>query len=287
MSFEVQKILSKNDLKEAINFIHSNNFSLKTSEKKISFNFDGRILGLLIKDNDKIVGNIFYYYQPDFNYNNHTYKVVNFATIFVLESYRGKGISKLMIKKTLEFFKDYIITDYTPVGSIMHVLKKFDFGFMKNNRNLIFPIPTIKFNFFKFFFGKLVKIDDREIIQETLKNLENYRHYEIDLWNYTIGKENIMIGAIERLHNKKIGFFKIKLNSKRILWTNNEELLLKYANNIAFNFSLLNKTQFITVDAATDQKPFFSIKLENQFMIYPKFNTKISTYGSEFFANNL
>ena len=101
MSFEVYKILSKKDLEDAIRFIHSNNFSLKTTEKKISFNFDGRILGLLIKDNGKIVGNIFYYYQPDFNYNDHNYKVVNFATIFVLESYRGKGISKLMIKKTL------------------------------------------------------------------------------------------------------------------------------------------------------------------------------------------
>lgn len=287
MSFEVYKILSKKDLEDAIRFIHSNNFSLKTTEKKISFNFDGRILGLLIKDNGKIVGNIFYYYQPDFNYNDHNYKVVNFATIFVLESYRGKGISKLMIKKTLEFFKDYIITDYTPVGSIMHILKKSDFGFMKNNRNLIFPIPSIKYNFFKNLFGKLIKIDDKEIILETLKNLENYRYYEIDLWNYTFGKENMIIGTIQRTHNKKIGFFKIKLNSKRILWTNNEELLLKYANNIAFNFSLLNKTQFITIDIENDQKPFFSIKLENQFMMYPKLNTKISTYGSEFFANNL
>ena len=43
-----------------------------------------------------------------------------------------------MIEKTLEIFKDYIITDYTPVGSIMHLLKKFNFGFMQNNRNLIF-----------------------------------------------------------------------------------------------------------------------------------------------------
>ena len=77
VNFEYEVIRSSNQLKQAIKFIHSNNFSLKTSEKKISFNFDSRILGLLIKDNDKIVGNIFYYYQPDFNYNNHTNNVFN------------------------------------------------------------------------------------------------------------------------------------------------------------------------------------------------------------------
>ena len=82
MSFEVYKILSRKDLEDAIKFIHKNNFSLKTTVDKISLNFDKKILGLMIKDNGKIVGNIFYYYQPDFNFNNRIYKVVNFATIF-------------------------------------------------------------------------------------------------------------------------------------------------------------------------------------------------------------
>ena len=62
MSYEVHKITSRQDLKDAVNFIHSNNFSLKTFEEKISYNLDDRVLGLLIKDKDKIVGNIFYYY---------------------------------------------------------------------------------------------------------------------------------------------------------------------------------------------------------------------------------
>ena len=102
MSYEVHKIISRQDLKDAVNFIHSNNFSLKTFEEKISYNLDDRVLGLLIKDKDKIVGNIFYYSQPNFFYKNRTYKVVNFATIFVLQSHRGKGIPRLMIEKTLE-----------------------------------------------------------------------------------------------------------------------------------------------------------------------------------------
>ena len=58
MNFEVYKIKSKEDLKNAINFIHKNNFSIKTSMQKISYNFDNRILGLSIKDNGNIIGNM-------------------------------------------------------------------------------------------------------------------------------------------------------------------------------------------------------------------------------------
>ena len=97
MNFEVYKIRSRDDLKKAVNFIHKNNFSKKTTIHKISNNFDDRVLGLSIKDRGNIIANIFYYYQPNFEYNNKSYKVINFATIYVLESYRGKGIARLLI----------------------------------------------------------------------------------------------------------------------------------------------------------------------------------------------
>lgn len=287
MSFEVHKIISRQDLREAITFIHENKFSLKTFENKISFNLDQRILGLSIKENGKIVGNIFYYYQPNFNYNNIVYKVVNFATIFVHHSCRGKGIPRLMIENTLNIFKDYIITDYTPVGNIKHLLKKLNFGYMQNNRNLILPIPKISFDIFKNFFGKLSKINEKEEIDKIFNNLEQYRHYEIELWRYKKGSDNIIIGTIDRNHKKKISFFNLKAKSKRILWTDNEEMLIKYANNIAFNFYILDKFSFITIDTKIKRKLFFSFKLENQFMIFPNLKIKIPTIGSEFFSNNL
>lgn len=287
MNYKICKIISKNDLQDLLNFIHSNNFSLKTNLSKISLSFDKRILGLMIKDFEKIIGNIYYYYQPDFHFMNQTYKVVNFATIFVDKSYRGKGISQLMLNKTLEIFKGYIITDYTPVGSIMHILKKLNFGFMQNYRNLILPIPIIKLNFFRHIFGKLTKVNDKDVILNNFKNLEKYRQYEIDMWSYTFANETILLGVIDRVHFKKLGFLKFKFRSKRVLWTNNEDLLLKYSNNISFKFSLLDKTQFITIDTKKNNKRFFSIQLKNQFMMYPKLNTKVPTVGSEFFSNNL
>ena len=81
MSYEISEIISRQDLEKAVQFIHANNFSLNTTENKISFNKDNRILGLLIKHDEQIVGSIFYYYQPNFRYKNQTYKVINFATI--------------------------------------------------------------------------------------------------------------------------------------------------------------------------------------------------------------
>ncbi len=287
MNFEVYKIRSKDDLKKAVNFIHKNNFSKKTTIHKISNNFDDRVLGLSIKDRGNIIANIFYYYQPNFEYNNKSYKVINFATIYVLESYRGKGIARLLIENTLKIFNNYIITDYTPVKSIQHLLKKFDFGYMENNRRLIFPIPKFKINLFKNIFSKLEKITEENEKKNIFKNLDNYRQYEIELWKYEKGNDKFIIGLIDRYHKINFTIFNLKLKSKRILWTNNEELLLKHANDIAFKFGYKDKSSFITIDSNSSKKPFFSIKLENQFMIYPNFKVKIPTYGSEFFSNNL
>ncbi len=287
MTYQITEIISPEDLDDAIKFIHENNFSLNTRVDKISFNKDNRTLGLLIKYNGIIVGNIFYYYQPNFRYNEKIYKVVNFATIYVLKSHRGKGISKMMLNKTLEIFKDYIITDYTPVGSIMHIIKKLNFGFMQNNRSLVFPFPLVKLNSTFNYFGKLDHITDSSIINGLFKNLDQYRQYEIDLWRYNFKKDNLFLGVINREHLKKFSFLKIKLKSKRVLWTDNEELLAKYANNIALNFAKEEKIQFITIDVKSKKRPFFSIKLKNQFMMYPKLDTKVPTDGSEFFANNL
>lgn len=287
MEFEITQIIKKYQLEEAIKFIHTNNFSINTTAPKIATEFGQKILGLSIKHNGQIIGNIFYYYQPDFKYNNKIYKVVNFATIYILAPYRGKGVASLMIEKTLKIFKNYIITDYTPVGGIFYVLKKFDFGFMQNTRRIVLPIPNLNFNSLKFKFGKLQKINNPMMIKEVFGKLEQYRLYEIDLWTYTFGRDRLMLGLIDRTHYRKFSFFKLKSTSKRVLWASDEKLLLKYSSNIAFKFCILEKKHFITTDTEQDYGPLFSIKIKNQFMIFPKIKIKIPTLGSEFFSNNL
>ena len=158
---------------------------------------------------------------------------------------------------------------------------------MQNYRTLVFPIPKFKFSTNLNYFGELFRIKDNLLIDEVYKNFDQYRRYEIDLWKYTFEKDDLLLGVINREHIRKIGFLKIRLKSKRILWTNNEELLCKYSDNISFKFAKEEKTHFVTIDTKSKKRSLFSLALKNQFMMYPKLDTKVPTDGSEFFANNL
>ena len=100
INFEHEIIRNSNQLKKAINFIHQNKFSLKTTSEKICNKFDNRPLGIIFKKQKKIIASIFYYYQPQINIKSKKYKVLNFGTIYVSSEYRGQGIPRIMIKKT-------------------------------------------------------------------------------------------------------------------------------------------------------------------------------------------
>ena len=280
INFEHEIIRNSNQLKKAINFLHQNKFSLKTTSEKICNKFDNRPLGIIFKKQKKIIASIFYYYQPQINIKSKKYKVLNFGTIYVSSEYRGQGIPRIMMKKTLSLFKNFIITDYTPVGPIEYLLKKMKFGYMKNYRYIVFPIPGL------FFRGSIKK----KYLSNEIKNfpkLQNYRQYDIDLWKYERGKNKFMIGTVNRFHEKIVSNVKIKIKSTRILWTDNEAKLAMESNNLAFLFYLKNNSKFISCDLGFKMNSLFSLEMKNQFMMFPNLNVKIDTLGSEFFANNL
>ena len=280
VNFEYEVIRSSNQLKQAIKFIHSNNFSLKTTSEKICNKFDNRPLGIIFKKQKKIIASIFYYYQPQINIRSKKYKVLNFGTIYVSSVYRGQGIPRMMIKKTLSLFKNYIITDYTPVGAIESLIKSMNFGYMKNYRYLVLPIPNL------FSRGGIKK---KHLSNEIGKfpKLQHYRKHDINLWEYERGENRFMIGTVNRFHEKIIKKVKIKIKSTRILWTDNEVKFAKELNNLAFLFYLKNNSKFITCDLGFKINSIFLLKMKNQFMMFPNLNIKINTLGSEFFANNL
>ena len=280
INFEYEVIRNSNQLKQAIKFIHSNNFSLKTTSEKICNKFDNRPLGIIFKKQKKIIASIFYYYQPQINIRSKKYKVLNFGTIYVSSAYRGQGIPRMMIKKTLSLFKNYIITDYTPVGAIEYLIKSMNFGYMKNHRYLVLPIPNL------FFRGEIKKKHFSSEIRKFPK-LQHYRKYDINLWEYKRGKNRFMIGTVNRFHEKTIKKIKIKIKSTRILWTDNEIKFTKELNNLAFLFYLKNNSKFITCDLGFQINSIFLFRMKNQFMMFPNLNIKIDTLGSEFFANNL
>lgn len=282
--FSIIKIINNKILDEAINFIHRNNFSFETEQRKICKNFDGRVLGLVLKNNkEKIIACLFYYYQPDIKVEEKKFKVVNFSTIFIDEEFRGRGLLSIMLKKTIEIFEGYIITDYTPVPKVRHLLCKLGFGYMKNNRKLILPIPNLS-SIAKFKIGNLEKLENKYTFDKVFNHLDSYRDYELDLWKFSKNNKEIIIGTTFKNHKKTFFDFQIKTSSVRILWSNDEEFLLREANNISFLFYLKVSKKFITIDTELDSKQFFSFTLQNQFMLFPKINIKVSPIGSEFFA---
>ena len=283
-NFKIKKIINEFELKKAIKFIHDNNFSIETTANKICKNFDGRVLGLTLNtDHDNIIGSIFYYYQPQFKVDDIKYKVVNFSTIFIKKEYRGMGLLTLLLKETKDIFKKYIITDYTPVPKVRHLLLKMGFEYMKNYRSLVLPLPNPKC-LLTFKVGKLEKIDDTKIYQDIFKTLEDYREYKITLWKYQKNNINILLGTTFKNHHRNFSILKIKTSSVRVLWVSDEKKFLAEANNIAFLFYLKLKKSFITIDCEQHNKPTFSLKLNNQFMVFPKQNVRIPPIGSEFFS---
>ena len=280
----IKKIIDEFELINAIKFIHNNNFSPETSAKKVCKNFDGRVLGLTLNtDENNIIGSIFYYYQPQVKINNTQFKVINFSTIYIKKEYRGRGLLTLLLKKTKEIFADYIITDYTPVPKVRHLLTKMGFGYMKNYRSLVLPIPNPK-SLLNFDVGKLKKIDDAKIYENIFKTLEDYRKYEMTMWQYRKNKIDILIGITFKKHERSFASLKIKSSSVRILWSSDEKKLLNEANNIAFLFFLKLRKSFIMIDCEKHNRPIFSFKLSNQFMVFPDQNIRIPPTGSEFFS---
>jgi hypothetical protein len=143
MSYNIYSIKEKESLKKAIKFIHLNNFSKETEIDRVSKIFSAnKIFGLIATYDDNIVGVIFYYYQPNFEFENKIYKVVNFSTMYVIKEHRGL-LPFFLLKKTKKLFEDYLITDYTPIKNIKAMLLKLGFSYMKNHRKLILPIPLI------------------------------------------------------------------------------------------------------------------------------------------------
>jgi len=284
MSYNIYSIKEKKSLKKAIKFIHLNNFSKETEIDRVSKIFSAnKIFGLIATCNNNIVGVIFYYYQPNFEFENKIYKVVNFSTMYVTKEHRGL-LPFFLLKRTKKLFENCLITDYTPIKNIKAMLLKLGFGYMKNHRKLILPIPLINRKILSSGFGSLSKVEDEEVYKKIFLRFDQYRSYKINIWKFYRNGKTLLLGISNVLHERTFTFVKLKSYSKRVIWTDNEDLLAEEVNNISFLFFLKEKSHFITIDTESYKKIYFSFNLKNNFMIYPSISAKIPTNGSEFFS---
>jgi hypothetical protein len=164
------------------------------------------------------------------------------------------------------------------------MLLKLGFGYMKNYRKLVLPIPLINRKILSCGFGSLSEIEDKEVYKKIFLPFDQYRSYKINIWKFYRNGKTLLLGVANAVHERKFGFLKLKSYSKRIIWTDNEDLLAEEVNNISFLFFLRKKSHFITIDTGSYKKVYFSFNLKNGFMIYPDIPVKIPTEGSEFFS---
>ena len=157
--------------------------------------------------------------------------------MYVTKEHRGL-LPFFLLKRTKKLFEDYIITDYTPIKNIEVMLLKLGFGYMKNYRKLVLPIPLINRKILSCGFGSLSEMEDKEVYKKIFLSFDQYRSYKINIWKFYRNGKTLLLGVANAAHERKFGFLKLKSYSKRVIWTDNEDLLTEEVNNISFLFFL-------------------------------------------------
>lgn len=105
--------------------------------------------------------------------NGKNEKFCNMTTWYVKNEYRGKGPGRALLIEVVKL-KDYTITDLTPAGKIIPMLKKYGYKMLENHCKIILPIPNL---------GAILNKPPIEfnpgIIEQSLdaKNLKIYRDH--------------------------------------------------------------------------------------------------------------
>jgi len=145
-------------------------------------------------------------------------------------------------------------------------------------------VPLINRKILSSGFGSLSKVEDEEVYKKIFLSFDQYRSYKINIWKFYRNGKTLLLGISNISHERTFAFVKLKSYSKRVIWTDNEDMLAEEVNNISFLFFLKEKSHFITIDTESYKKIYFAFNLKNNFMIYPNISAKIPTNGSEFFS---
>ena len=130
--------------------------------------------------------------------------MINISSWYVKPSSRGY-LSLLMIKKLLNDFKNFIITDLTPTKSVYKILKSFGFKDAKtyNEKFSIFSIlKSLKIiNYRNLIFFKNLKE-----AQFKFKNFSRGNSFFVNLW---IDNKNLELICVKTIWEKNFGFIKL------------------------------------------------------------------------------
>ena len=261
MTILIKNIKNKYELEDAITYLKGSfQWSKKKANNLKNFIFTNNknfgIYGyVLINSKKDMVGAILFFYNEYLNNLEKTIKVINVSSWHVNQEARGI-YSLLMIRKILEDYPKFLITNVSANEKAYHIFKalKFKDSNLFNKKYSIFNVVLSKRIFD---IGNLKLIFNpnlHKICQIPFKNLDN--RYSCRL--FYLGSNQLKIISCKTILERKIGFLKVRIRGIRILWTSDTEIFISNFYKILIFYFLRNFALFTTTHCeyfSTNIKP--------------------------------
>ena len=233
----VTQIYSESELRKAVDFLkigfkQSDLFASKLLSHSIKTNKNNNLFGFSIKENGIICGAILTLFQGNFKTEEgKLIPIINLSTWYIKPHLRGLH-SINHIYKSVQYFKEFIITNYTPRESTLPIFKMLGFKYMKSFLYRKYR-PSLKqiFNKIKIEINRINYSDIKDKLPYVKLNLFNdviYFKVKVDM------EEEFYFAAVM----KKLLVRKIFIPSLYILWTSNEKQIFKYFDKLHFKLAI-------------------------------------------------
>lgn len=266
MKILIKNIKNKYELENAIYYLkESFQWSKKKANNLKNFIFaNNKKFGIygyvLVNSKNDMVGAILFFYNEYLN-NLKKIKVINVSSWHVNQEARGI-YSLLMIKRILEDYPKFIITNVSANEKAYHIFKalKFTDSNFFNKKYSIFNVAFSKRIFDIRNLKLIFNSNLHRICQIPFKNLDN--RYSCRL--FYLGSNQLKIISCKTILERKIGFLKIRIRGLRILWTSDPEIFNSNFYKILIFYFLRNFVLFTTTHCeyfSTNIKP---VSITNQ-----------------------
>lgn len=270
---EIKSINDKNELLEVIIFLKSafnwsQDKAFKLNKDLLKNNKSFGVYGYALKNNEEVIsGALLLFYQGNFEYKRKNIKIINMSSWYVVPKMRGNGSLK-MIKKLLNDYSEYLITNVTSNSTAYKILKAFSFkdSFIVNRKFTLYSFIKNQ-NIFNFSLYEFIYRNNFKKLHITPKNFSRGNSY---CRKFCVKNSSLYVVFSPTIWEKKIGIIYLKIRGIRILSTSNPEIFKDYFYHIfLFNF-FKNFSLFTTTHCNLDISKKSYLKSSKQIYFPPQ-----------------
>tara|TARA_Y100000991_G_C21968779_1_gene348299 strand:- start:998 stop:1864 length:867 start_codon:yes stop_codon:yes gene_type:complete len=246
---EIKIIKTNKDLSKVILFLQnyfnwSKEKSWKIKNRLIINNNSLGIYGYMLVDNKNILNGAFLVFFQGYKVNEYKkIKLLNMSSWYVVKKARGL-YSLLMIKKMLNDFPEYSITNVSSNKKAYKILKALGFKdskFINRKYNLLNFILNNRF-LYKTNFPYVFNSRSSMISELPIEFFNNY--YDCRL--FKLGKSELKVITAKSNVERKLGFINIKIRGIRILWVSDPKIFSMFFYRILLFYFIRNISFFVT-----------------------------------------